>query len=187
MLKPERSTFGIKLRLIRCYENTNSFTIECIFHDREGERIHMTVPKANIEKFKERLIEGNVYVVVDFVIGLNVMKYKTTTCVYKIIVFQHTRIFEVFHEEFPQHLYKIKTFIDIANMKNIGDAAMFDVMGTIVSHYRPVTREINGKLTKLMNLVLEDLDGNTITATLWENYAEEMINFLNFLPEAPVV
>ncbi|KAH6779920.1 hypothetical protein C2S52_011157 [Perilla frutescens var. hirtella] len=55
-------------------------------------------------------------------------------------------------------------------MENIGDAAMFDVMRTIVSHYRSLTREINGKLTKLMDLVLEDLEGNT--ATLWENYAD---------------
>ncbi|KAH6783163.1 hypothetical protein C2S52_008122 [Perilla frutescens var. hirtella] len=28
--------------------------------------------------------------------------------------------------------------------------------------------------------------GNTITATLWENYAEEMIEFLETRPEAPV-
>ncbi|KAH6778882.1 hypothetical protein C2S52_010119 [Perilla frutescens var. hirtella] len=149
MLKPGRSTFGIELRLIQWYENSNAFSLECIFHDREGQRIHMTIPKTNIEKFKDRLIEGNVYAIIDFVIGLNVMKYKTT-------------------------------------VENIGDAAMFDVMGAIMSHYRPLTREINGKLTKLMDLVLEDLEGNTITATLWENYAEQMIDFLETSPEAPV-
>ncbi|KAH6788027.1 hypothetical protein C2S52_007579 [Perilla frutescens var. hirtella] len=80
----------------------------------------------------------------------------------------------------------MKTLTDIANMENMGDAALFDVMGTIVSHYRPFTREINGKPTKLIDLVLEDVDGNTITATLWENYAEEMIEFLETRPEAPV-
>ncbi|KAH6766839.1 hypothetical protein C2S52_017822 [Perilla frutescens var. hirtella] len=187
MLKSGKSTFGLKLRLIRCYENTNSYSMECIFHDREGVRIHVTILKANVEKFKHRLIEGNVYALIDFVIGINVMKYKTTASLYKIIIFNQTRIFEVFHEGFPHHLYEIKSFVDVANMENIGDAAMFDVIGTIVSTYRPLTREINGKLTKLMDLVLEDLDGNTINATLWENYADDMINFLNSEPKAPVV
>ncbi|KAH6780148.1 hypothetical protein C2S52_011385 [Perilla frutescens var. hirtella] len=81
----------------------------------------------------------------------------------------------------------MKSFVDVANMEQLGDAHMFDVIGTIVSHYRSLTREINGKLTKLMDLVLEDLDGNTITATLWEKHAEDMIDFLNSAPEAPVV
>ncbi|KAH6800195.1 hypothetical protein C2S52_000659 [Perilla frutescens var. hirtella] len=61
MLKPGKSTFGLELRLIRCYENTNAFSMECIFHDREQP-------------------------------------------------------------------YEIKTFNDIANMQNIGDAAMFEEM-----------------------------------------------------------
>ncbi|KAH6796851.1 hypothetical protein C2S52_021405 [Perilla frutescens var. hirtella] len=124
MLKPGISTFGMELRLIRCYENTNSFSMECIFHDREGVRIHVSIPKANAEKFKDRMVEGNVYAIIDFVIGINVMKFKTTASLYKIIVFKHTRIFEVFHEEFPQQLFEIKNFNDIANMENIGDAAM---------------------------------------------------------------
>ncbi|KAH6770687.1 hypothetical protein C2S52_015490 [Perilla frutescens var. hirtella] len=79
MLKPEKSNFGLELRLIRCYENTNSYSMECIFHDREGTRVHVTIPRANVEK------------------------------------------------------------------------------------------------------------GNTITATLWENYADDMIEFLNSAPKAPVV
>ncbi|KAH6764341.1 hypothetical protein C2S51_015590 [Perilla frutescens var. frutescens] len=186
MLKPGKSTFGLELRRIRCYENTNAFSMECIFHDREGVRIHVTIPKASVDKFKQRLIEGNVYALIDFVVGINVMKYKTTERLYKIIVFKQTRIFQVFHAEFMQQPYEINTFNDIANMQNIGDAAMFDVVGTIVSHYRPLTKEINGKLTQLIYLVLEDLDGNTISVTLWETYAEEMIKFLETKPEGPV-
>ncbi|KAH6771253.1 hypothetical protein C2S52_016056 [Perilla frutescens var. hirtella] len=125
MLKPGKSTFGLELRLIHCYENTNAFSMECIFHDREGVRIHVTILKASVDKFKHRLIEGNVYALIDFVVGINVMKYKTTGRLYKIIVFNQTRIFEVFHAEFMQQPYEIKTFNDIANMQNIGDAAMF--------------------------------------------------------------
>ncbi|KAH6767353.1 hypothetical protein C2S52_018336 [Perilla frutescens var. hirtella] len=187
MLKPGKSTFGLELRLIRCYENINSYSMECVFHDREGTRIHVTIPKANVEKFKHRLIEGNVYALIDFVIGINVMKYKTTASLYEIIIFNQSRLFEVFHDNFSHLLYEMKSFVDVANMEQLGDAHMFDVIGTIVSHYRPLTREINGKLTKLMDLVLEDLDGNTITSTLWENHAEDMIDFLNSAPEAPVV
>ncbi|KAH6787570.1 hypothetical protein C2S52_007122 [Perilla frutescens var. hirtella] len=115
------------------------------------------------------------------------MKYKPTASLYKIIIFNQSRLFEVFHDDFPHLLYEMKSFVDVANMEQLGDASMFDVIGTIVSHYRPLTREINGKLTKLMDLVLEDLDGNTITATLWEKHVEDMIDFLNSAPEAPVV
>ncbi|KAH6808550.1 hypothetical protein C2S51_000306 [Perilla frutescens var. frutescens] len=41
-------------------------------------------------------------------------------------------------------------------------------------------------MTKLMDLVLEDLKGNTITCNLWENYVDDVINFLDSGPEAPV-
>ncbi|KAH6800439.1 hypothetical protein C2S52_000903 [Perilla frutescens var. hirtella] len=149
MLKPGKSTFGLELWLIRCYENTNSYSMECVFHDREGTRIHVTIPKANVEKFKHRLIEGNVYALIDFVIGINVMKYKTTASLYKIIIFNQSRLFEVFHDDFPHLLYEMKSFVDVANMEQLGDAPMF--------------------------------------ATLWEKHAEDMIDFLNSAPEAPMV
>ncbi|KAH6835229.1 hypothetical protein C2S53_017280 [Perilla frutescens var. hirtella] len=127
MLKPGRSTFGLELRLIRCYENSNSGGVECIFHDRQAERIHVTISGSNSENFKHRLIEGSVYALIDFVIGLNIMKYWTTSCIHKIIVFKHTRLFEVFHEEFPKCLFELKTFADIAQMENVGDSAMFEI------------------------------------------------------------
>ncbi|KAH6771445.1 hypothetical protein C2S52_016248 [Perilla frutescens var. hirtella] len=186
MLKPGRSTFGLELRLIRCYENSNSGGMECIFHDRQAERIHVTIPGSNFEKFKQRLIEGSVYALIDFVIGMNIMKYRTTSCIHKIIVFKHTRLFEVFHEEFPKCLFELKRFADIAQMDNVGDSSMFDVIGAIVSHYRPQQKEINRKMTKLMDILLEDLEGNTITCTVWEHYVDEVIKFLDSGPEAPV-
>ncbi|KAH6787707.1 hypothetical protein C2S52_007259 [Perilla frutescens var. hirtella] len=154
MLKYGRSTFGLELRLIRCYKNSNFSAIECILHDRQAQRIHVTI--------------------------------SITSCTHKIIIFKHTRLFEVFHEEFPKSLFELKTFTDIANMENVGESAMFDMMGTIVSHDRPQHKEINGKITKLMNLVLEDLEENTITCTLWENYVDEVIKFLDSGPEAQV-
>ncbi|KAH6767579.1 hypothetical protein C2S52_018562 [Perilla frutescens var. hirtella] len=171
MLKPGKSTFGLELRLIRCYKNTNAFSMECIFHDREGVRIHVTIPKASVDKFKQRLIEGNVYALIDFVVGINVMKYKTTGRLDKIIVFKKTRIFQVFHAEFMQQPYEIKTFNDIANMQNIRDAAMFG----IIFEY-----------TRKKYVVFYMHFGNTISVTLWETYAEEMIKFLETKPEGPV-
>ncbi|KAH6779333.1 hypothetical protein C2S52_010570 [Perilla frutescens var. hirtella] len=186
MLKPGRSTFGLELRLIRCYENSNSGGVECIFHDRQAERIHVIIPGSNFEKFKHRLIEGTVYVLLDFMIGLNIMKYRTTSCIHKIIVFKHTRLFEFFQEEFPKCLFELKTFADIAQMENVGDSAMFDVIGAIVSHYRPQQKEINGKMTKLMDILLEGVEGNIITCTVWEHYVDEVIKFLDSGPEAPV-
>ncbi|KAH6822154.1 hypothetical protein C2S53_002029 [Perilla frutescens var. hirtella] len=146
MLKPGRSTFGLELRLIRCYENFNSGGVECIFHDRQAERIHVTIPGSNSEKFKNRLIEG----------------------------------------KFPKCLFELKTLADIAQMENVGDSSMFDVIGAIVSHYRPQQKEINGKMTKLMDILLEDMAGNTITCTVWEHYVDEVIKFLDSGPEAPV-
>ncbi|KAH6776239.1 hypothetical protein C2S52_013800 [Perilla frutescens var. hirtella] len=158
MLKPGRSTFCLELRLIRCYENSNSGGVECIFHARQAERIHVTIRGSNSEKFKHRLIEGSVCALIDFVIGLNIMKYRTISCIHKIIVFKHTILFEVFHEEFPKCLFELKTFTNIAQMENVGDSAMFDVIGAIVSHYRPQQKEINGKMTKLMDILLEDVE-----------------------------
>ncbi|KAL3643286.1 hypothetical protein CASFOL_014101 [Castilleja foliolosa] len=48
-LEPGRSSFGIKVRVIRCYRQPSSHkadpdgTLELILHDEIGDRIHATI------------------------------------------------------------------------------------------------------------------------------------------------
>ncbi|XP_057789627.1 uncharacterized protein LOC131006496 [Salvia miltiorrhiza] len=166
-LEVGKSKFTLQLRLVRSYEvpqfhNINEIgTLECVFHDKEGSRIHATIQNLQIENFKNLLHEGNVYAVMKYIVGNNNMRTKTTTNRLKILIYKDTRIAELVDDGFPTHVLNLKSFEEIESMKttpDFQDAPLFDVMGIIISCYKPVEKVINGKPTKLMDIMIEDLE-----------------------------
>lgn len=84
----------------------------------QGVRIHASISKLHMEKFTDILQEGSVYSVVDFVVGSNRAKIKTTSGEHKIMIFKCTRIFKIFREEFPKNMFEFKSFDDVKTMDN---------------------------------------------------------------------
>ncbi|XP_056845726.1 uncharacterized protein LOC108858173 [Raphanus sativus] len=65
-LKPRKDTSRIEVRIIRLWKNYNKEsgnTIEMVFVDREGTRIHASVGEQLINKYGEKLHEGDAIVV----------------------------------------------------------------------------------------------------------------------------
>ncbi|KAL3636313.1 hypothetical protein CASFOL_020860 [Castilleja foliolosa] len=66
-LEPDRSSFGIKVCVIRCYRQPSSHkadpdgTLELILHDEIGDRIHATMDYGVFKDKKLDIIEGNLY------------------------------------------------------------------------------------------------------------------------------
>lgn len=62
----------------------------------------------------------------DFIIGRNTMKYKTTNSRFKLLIFKQTRICEPEANEFPNLLFNFKTFEAILSAYGDDDGMMFD-------------------------------------------------------------
>lgn len=169
------------------YRNKNEvFSYDCVLHDKTGTRIHATIGKTLIPKFKPILCEGKVYAFMNYVVAENSSRYKTTTSNYKLLIFNQTRICEVTDDNFPAHIYNFKSFEEIKKLKNTHEGQMFDVIGAIGSCYKPETREANGTSTKLVDIVLEDEQRRTLACTLWEEYANQLLEYLKKEPKEPV-
>ncbi|CAH9096547.1 unnamed protein product, partial [Cuscuta europaea] len=119
-INKSRTNWALRLRLIRAY-TTPSFsnksitnTLECIFHDSEGDRVHATIRRERVMHFKESLKEGQLYSVRNFIVAPNDMKYKTTTLAYKILFNHKTMAVDIIDGNFPTFLFNFKPFVKLA-------------------------------------------------------------------------
>ncbi|KAH6811008.1 hypothetical protein C2S51_024770 [Perilla frutescens var. frutescens] len=192
-LQPGLSRIALQLRLIHQYilpsfqNNGEVFSSECIYHDRSGNQIHASIPKGLISKFEMFMEEGKLYAIKNFVVANNFIRYKTTNSKYKLLMYKQTEIFELFVENFPRVMFNFKPFEDIHSIDNIQSGKLFDVIGVIVSTNIPQGKEVNGKSTKLMDFIIEDLEKKTLSCTLWDIHADQLYNFLIKYPEDPVI
>ncbi|CAH9092937.1 unnamed protein product [Cuscuta europaea] len=110
----QSTTWGLRLRLVCMYysrsEEGEIRSLECVFHSKEGDRIHGTIRSFLIAQYKDAMKEGEVYAIDNFVVAIDGKKYKTTTNKYKIIFLpkSHIRV----HDEpgFLNEVYQFKSF-----------------------------------------------------------------------------
>ncbi|CAJ2649029.1 unnamed protein product [Trifolium pratense] len=86
----ERTSWNLKAKILRLWEvsdfsRPNSpFSLEMVLMDSEGGRIHATVKKTLIYKFKDDLSEGKVYSFENLGVSTNGGAYRTTQHRYKL-------------------------------------------------------------------------------------------------------
>ncbi|KAH6778343.1 hypothetical protein C2S51_009655 [Perilla frutescens var. frutescens] len=121
-----KSKIALQLHLIRNYDQPdfkNKDKVqshECIFQDNTENRIHATIKSNTLTDFTSILEVGKVYVVMNFIVVLNIMKIKPTSCKYKPLIFKETRMNRLFGRNFPI-MFQFNNFDDISSMENIQD------------------------------------------------------------------
>ncbi|CAH9122945.1 unnamed protein product [Cuscuta epithymum] len=100
-------------------------TLEYVFHDREGDRIHGTIRNFFIAKFKDSMKEGEVYAIGNFVVAYDGKKYKTTPNKFKILFMPKTQITEHDDPEFLNDLYKFRSFESVLTANILDETEMF--------------------------------------------------------------
>ncbi|XP_057792171.1 uncharacterized protein LOC131009002 [Salvia miltiorrhiza] len=188
-LHPSVTTSVIKVRVVRAYEvpfNGNAadiMSLECIFHDAEGSKIHASFGRAVLRTIAVNISEGNCYVMQKFYTRPNHMRYKTTNHAFRLTMTQKTQIYQVIDDEFPFHMFSLKPFPEISTIENLHDEALFDVVGVVVDSGGVV----NQPNAKMMELKLEDekyysiilsileLLQNVIICTLWEDFVDQFL------------
>ncbi|KAK6124574.1 hypothetical protein DH2020_041683 [Rehmannia glutinosa] len=160
----KKSHFAMKLRLVRLYEKpvynnpSQIQSLECVFHDSEGDRIYGTIKKSHIAQFKNQLNESRVYAIKYFGVAYYTDKYKTTATKYKLQFHGKTQVFELDDSAIPRILFNFKSFRDLSSSENIDETILFDIIGRVVAMQSAQSKELGGKLTRFIDLTLEDLD-----------------------------
>ncbi|WJX39037.1 hypothetical protein P8452_26627 [Trifolium repens] len=182
-INSDKSTWNTKAKIIRLWEvsdfnhNTIPFSIEMVLMDADGGRIHATVRKTLIYKFKDDLKEGKVYGFENMGVATNGGAYRTTHHPYKL-TFQFTSLIQkLSNQNIERSPYSFTPIADIVGGSYDTDF-LVDVIGLLtgVGSEREVTNQ-NGSTTKL-NVIELEADGHKIQCTLFGAYVDVLNGFI---------
>jgi replication factor A1 len=89
-INSNRTTWNIRVKIIRLWQVSDfnrinvSFSLEMVLIDAAGDKIHATIKKTQIYKFKNDLIEGKIYCLENMGVGTNSEAYRSTRHPYKL-------------------------------------------------------------------------------------------------------
>ncbi|CAH9115482.1 unnamed protein product [Cuscuta epithymum] len=184
-----KTTWALQVRVVRIYEVAaharGGNTLEMVLHDEEGTRIHAVVKRPQVALFRPQVMEDNVYAMKNFMVLDNYQLYKTTSHLYILEFVSRTRVVHL-DKEFPNFMYDLHPFEMLQAQRLLNDKLLIDVIGKVVGRCAPQTHVINNRTERLMELTLEDSDGNRIGCTLWNNYITEFNDYVNHAQNQPI-
>ncbi|CAH9073408.1 unnamed protein product, partial [Cuscuta europaea] len=130
-INKSRTNWSLRLRLIRAYTTPSlsnksiTNTMERVFHDSEGDKVHATIRRARVMHFKESLKEGQLYIVRNFIVAPDDMKYKTTTVAYKILLNHKTTAVDFNEGNFRSFLFNFRPFVQLAYANEVDHTELF--------------------------------------------------------------
>ncbi|XLR48636.1 hypothetical protein S83_033296, partial [Arachis hypogaea] len=145
-----------------------------------GHRLQASIPKPLVKKWKDVIVEFQMYTMKNFVILDNTTYPKVTPDKY-ILVFSHqTRVHHVEHPSFPLDAFRLKSFKELLNADKLDDSELIDIIGEVVGKEDPrdlVTSK--GVETKRLAIILQDLDNNKISYALFGKMVDEFLPYLH--------
>ncbi|KAL3615788.1 hypothetical protein CASFOL_040082 [Castilleja foliolosa] len=191
MLEPERSSFGIKVRVIRCYRQPSSHkadpdgTLELILHDEIGDRIHATMDYGVFKDKKLDIIEGNLYKFMTFMVAHDMSKYRTTTNPFKLRLYNSTSITPFQDSDFPSSMYNFRDLFEIVNDIAVQSFQLLDVIGRVVSYQKPT---FVAKLsTNRMDFKIANTQGRELGCSLWSEYIDPVLEIFEKDDPRPII
>ncbi|CAH9078657.1 unnamed protein product, partial [Cuscuta europaea] len=125
-ITPKDTHWALRLRLLRVYENISDTGdvrgLECVFHDKEGARIHATIRLSQLAKYRQLLTERCLYDVHHFIVAIDEKKCRTTDNKFKMIFYEKTEVIYYEDDAFPNHVYKFKRFESLLNARIIDES-----------------------------------------------------------------
>lgn len=102
------------MRAIRVYpvppHERRGETIEMVFHDSEGSRIHAEMKTEHVQRFRGEIKEGLVYALRYFSVKNNLQSYKTTYHPCSLVFKDNTLIIKQGEEGFPDFSFNFQPF-----------------------------------------------------------------------------
>ncbi|XLT34872.1 hypothetical protein HN873_066164 [Arachis hypogaea] len=156
--------------------------IEMVVLDEEGDTIQCTVKDIFVPIFEGLLTEGNVYVVTNFGVALNTIKFKPTRHKFRIHFKRDTIVRPVQDSSVPLNGFNFVPFKTIQS-ESKEDGYLVDVIGQLASKGNLVEFTRDGKPSSYITIELDDLEGGQkLRVTLWQSFAFELLKYLEEHP-----
>nr|GMD08094.1 replication protein A 70 kDa DNA-binding subunit D-like [Ipomoea batatas] len=178
-IKKNKTTAAIKLRAVRTYDvpqsrfNQDIKSRECVLHDEEGAYVHLHIPGKNVS-IQNKFIEGNVYCIKNFLVVQHYYTYKTCSGPHMLKLFNETLVKGYKGLDFPTHMYRLQSF---TALKTVDPIVLVDVIGRVVEIYNPLDKLISGRPSRLIDFLIEDLNGNQLKCTVWDQHVEKVMPY----------
>ncbi|XLT39971.1 hypothetical protein HN873_071263, partial [Arachis hypogaea] len=176
---PAHKVWKLKVRIIRLW-TVSQFAkfgmkapIEMVILDEEGDTIQCTVKDIFVPIFESLLAEGNVYVVTNFGVALNTIKFKPTRHEFRIH-FKRTRLCVRYK---ILHFHRTDSILFCSKQFNQSLEMMLASKGNLVEFTR------DGKPSSYITIELDDLEGGQkLRVTLWQSFAFHLLKYLEEHP-----
>nr|GMD86838.1 replication factor A protein 1-like [Ipomoea batatas] len=187
-----KTTAAMRLRLIRTYDIVQSRysdrvrSRECVFHDEEGSYVHLNIPGNNVSAANS-FIEGHVYCLKNFLVISPIYTYRTCSSDFMLQYYHKTLVKQYKGLDFPRKMFRLQPFDSIKSLEGIDPKVLIDVIGRVVHIFSPLDKLINGRPSKLIDFVIEDLKGIQLKCTVWDQHVEKVIPFCQYDLKEPVI
>ncbi|KAL6534867.1 hypothetical protein OROGR_013542 [Orobanche gracilis] len=169
-----KDTWNIVTKVIRLWVSPSfsggklPFSMELVLMDSKGCKIHASVRKTLVYRFKPLLTEGHVYQISYFGVGDNVGDFRTTSHQFKINFHIHTIVKEITNTPITKSLYSFKPLSEI--MFNDPDSSyLIDIIGILTGSSGEQEFEKDGKVQKRVTIEL-DQDGVRLECVFFGDY-----------------
>nr|XP_029153348.1 uncharacterized protein LOC112769619 [Arachis hypogaea] len=209
-VNPKKLAWNFNVYVVRISEVPNKYnekeigSIEMILQDSKGDRIHASIPKSVVARWKGNIFEFQMYVMSNFIVVGNKTKPKTTNSNWILMFSQRTTVTHINNPSYPLEAFHFRSISDLLNAERLDDTYLFgdyylhylknccvnfvqnlffkidsscslDVIAEVVRKEDP--RDLatsTGKETKRMVVVLEDLENNRIECTLFGEMVDQI-------------
>ncbi|KAK9049607.1 hypothetical protein SSX86_031424 [Deinandra increscens subsp. villosa] len=180
-----RNDYQLKVRIIQLWKlpvfnnPTETFGIEMILMDEEGNKMQASVFKKCVVHFEKILAERACFFVDCPLVAANDSKYRYLDGPYKLIFGDRTRLRRCV--DFSGSLYGF-SFVSFAPILKTATPAheVVDVIAHVTKIYELEKVPVKGnKTTERLNLDVQDSEKRQVRMTLWGDFATQLVNYVS--------
>ncbi|CDY54408.1 BnaC06g41530D [Brassica napus] len=166
-IKPYKQGWRIQVKLVHSWRQKTNYggdTLELIFADESGDKIHCTCKSTYIQHTQRDLRLGEWHMIDIFSLSNATGQYRTTNHTYKMSIIEDTKISK-------SSLVCDDKFFSFAGFEEIGNGTLkthflIDVIGQVTSLRDIQTVQVSGKDKKKVEFRLLDSSGQSIACCL---------------------
>ncbi|QHN95265.1 Replication protein A 70 kDa DNA-binding subunit C [Arachis hypogaea] len=191
-MHPPREAWRLKVRVLRLWV-VPSFgnhdvpnSMEMILLDEHCGKIQATVKKPLLNRFRDHIVEGQVYRMAYFTVVSNHGSYRATSHKFKLVFLHRIIVVAVDEDVIPKTCFNMFPFSELLNMTKDYDF-LVDVIGLLTSVGEEKEYAKEEKIVKMIVLELTSKD-LTVRCALFGDYVNQVNYFLaSGYVEQPVV
>ncbi|KAJ1383205.1 hypothetical protein SESBI_43577 [Sesbania bispinosa] len=181
-IHPGKDSWRLRVRVARLWEMcsivdpSRPFAIDMVLIDVEGGNIQATIRKPMMKKFKDVIVEGEVYTMLNFAVIKNVGSYRASRHEYKLLFSAKTKVFPAKSCAIPSVGLSLMSTEQIT--KTNGESNyLFDFMGVLTAISAEKVVETEGRKTRMMEMELAD-DKGRLRCTVFGDYVETLNSYV---------